>query len=191
MTEKGKKDASSTGWAPVRGGSLDSASSHGAGDELDRLPPPVFPPGSGRRSASVIRPDIKPTTVDDFPEGAYISPDEPIRRRVDVLDGALISPDEPIRRDERGVEDRRESEDDEEGVATGMSDEGPIYDQARMLRPETDAITTRKAAESLEALARDLRAKGAASLAERSDTSRFDALLRGLVAGYLLGVEER
>lgn len=45
--------------------------------ELDRLPPPAFPPGSHLRGASRLRERA-------FPEDALISPDEPLRPRAEA-----------------------------------------------------------------------------------------------------------
>ncbi len=86
----------------------------GSGPELDRLPPPAFPPGSRRRAPGRGGPEAADTPVaaeadagpapvatDDgdgaIPNDAFISPDEPIVRASSrIEEDAFISPDEPF-----------------------------------------------------------------------------------------------
>lgn len=114
-----------------------------------------------------------------FPEDAFISPDDPLIRKPGTLDEALISPDEPIRkREPRHPED--------EGVATGIGDDGPVYGATPAARYQR-AVDAKDMAVVLERLASGLRERGAASLLVSPTTPRFEAMLQGFLAGYLVG----
>ena len=58
-------------------------SAAGGDDELDRLPPPAFPPGARAKN---VRKNHRPAAnqgdneADVFPDDAFISPDDPIVR---------------------------------------------------------------------------------------------------------------
>lgn len=161
------------------------------GPELDRLPPPVFPPGSRRgvriRRASAERP--RGSGADDFPEDAFISPDEPIRERhgEGVPEDAFISPDEPI------VRTGAPSPPDPDDVqVTGIGDQEYARGEdrgsgTRRRSQNWEEVDTDEVARMLEDLAEGLRERGSTALLVTSDMSRFQSMLRGFLAGYLVG----
>ena len=159
--------------------------------ELDRLPPPAFPPGTRRApSARPVRPPQEPGANQEpesdsggFPEGALISPDEPVRRIGDGLPrDALISPDDPIAPSAPYSGKTGESAYEVEVTGIGAAREAllPLGQEIR------DAG---RVAEMLEAVARHLREDGPGSLLSTSGTSRLESTVRGLIAGYLLDDE--
>lgn len=175
-TTNSGKPPSSDGDEPVDGGA----------EELSDLPPPAFPPGS-RRHATVRawareRHPPEPGGEGGF-EDAFISPDEPIiRKDPSFPDDAFISPDEPIVRTDR-------TEADMEGaVVTGIGGGGPVYPQSSLVQAGRDV---QKLASMLDTLARDLRDEGTQSLRVEEGMSRFEAMLRSMLAGYLAGKSER
>ncbi|MEX2527407.1 MAG: hypothetical protein WEA09_07190 [Gemmatimonadota bacterium] len=114
-----------------------------------------------------------------FPDDAFISPEDPLIRTSGTVDEALISPDDPIRkREPRHPED--------EGVATGIGDDGPVYGATPAARHQR-AVDAKDMAVVLERLASGLRERGAASLLVSPTTPRFEAMLQGFLAGYLVG----
>ncbi len=151
------------------------------GPELDRLPPPVFPPGSRRtavryQAASTMQEGGEDAGV---PADAFISPDEPIRRS-DEWDEALISPDDPIVR----REPPRAPADGDDVEVTGIGAGERVYpDEVLSANP----IDVERLAGRLETLARDLREKGAAALRVPPDADGTDAVLRAFLSGYLEG----
>jgi hypothetical protein len=152
------------------------------GPELDRLPPPVFPPGTRRTHPR--RPEVGLATgTEGFPDGALISPDEPIRRIGEGFpEGALISPDDPIN---TGGDDE-----EEEGEVTGMGSHDPeAYHSVG--RAGANPRDPEQVASVLEGLARGLREKGSAALTPDPYLSPFESGLRGFLGGYLVGRKRR
>ncbi len=130
------------------------------GPELDRLPPPVFPPGKRRIPLRRGRGDVSSDAPSDpdstFPEGAFIFPDD------------------------EGF--------DPEGVVSGIGSEGPLYYPSP--EPDaTDAPGLHEVVELLEILASELKEQGSQALLAKTG-GPFESTLRGLVAGYLLGRDE-
>lgn len=166
------------------------------GPEMDRLPPPAFPPGVRRVARSApLRGDLAgqdQSAESGFPAGALISPDEPIRRIGEGFpDGAFISPDDPIEHGgERPAEGAAQTEGAEEDdvEVTGMGTRDP--DRYRDLASHSPGPRTpEEVAAALEELAGGLRTQGSAALASPHNASPFDSGLRGFVGGYLVGRE--
>lgn len=169
--------------------------------ELDRLPPPAFPPGSSRRPPAPAR-NRSTASVgrgDGFPEGAFISPDEPIRR-IDggFPEGALISPDDPIRsrRSRTGSGPSAAShlgmtEDDDDGEVevTGIGDQNRDYYSSALVPARPD-ITATQVAAILEQLALMLRKGEHVPLQAESRLSPFESMLRGFISGYLVSGDD-
>lgn len=159
------------------------------GPELDRLPPPAFPPGA--RRAWVPRATRERTAGGGLPAGALISPDEPIRRIGDDFpEGAFISPDEPIVQGgggEADTPDEGEYDADDENVeVTGIGSGGPDRyraDPAGYRGPRDPE----EVAGIMEGLAAALRTQGSAALATSPELSPFESALRGFLGGYLVG----
>lgn len=166
------------------------------GPELDRLPPPVFPPGS-RRDVPIRRARTASTqkgAESEFPDGAFISPDDPIRARrrheEGVPDDAFISPDEPIVRSEEP-----EPPGDEEVEVTGIGDqeyargEDPSGSKSRRRgrNKAWEEVDTGEVAQMLQELAEGLEERGSTALLVTSEMTRFESMLRGFLAGYLVG----
>jgi hypothetical protein len=179
MSEDERRNAGVPGWMPAGAHASADDPSAEESPELDRLPPPVFPPGARLAAAE----GSSSTSGQGFPAGAFISPDDPIRRSSGTLDDALISPDEPIRH--RSPRDREA--DEEYGVATGIGDDGPVYARDHAFHQTGDAEAVRRVAECLEHIARDLRRYGTSSLGARLEGPRLEVMLKGLLSGYLLG----
>jgi hypothetical protein len=150
------------------------------GPELDRLPPPAFPPGT-RRSRTAWAGSGSAAGPEDLPEGVLISPDEPIRRIGEGFpEGAFISPDDPIDTDQEEVE----------GEVTGIGnyDPEPYRPAGRVGANPRDP---EQIASVLEGLARGLRENGSAALAPEAYLSPFESALRGFLGGYLVGGRRR
>ena len=154
--------------------------------ELDRLPPPAFPPGRGAQPARVRRSAAARRTEGEGGEGeggvpdeAFISPDEPIvRSGTRIAPGAFISPDEPLpARDDDDI-------DSDEGMVTGIGDDPHLGDEdlafSRYSDPHVADLVLR-----VGRLADALRDKGEAGLRTTADMSRFEATLRAYCVGYL------
>jgi hypothetical protein len=152
------------------------------GPELDRLPPPVFPPGTRRTHAR--RADAGSTTGGEgFPDGALISPDEPIRRIGEGFpEGAFISPDDPI--------DTIRDDGEEEGEVTGMGSHDPERYHP-VGRAGANPRDPEQVASMLEGLARGLRESGSAALGPDPYLSPFESALRGFLGGYLVSRRPR
>jgi hypothetical protein len=153
------------------------------GPELDRLPPPAFPPGTRRihapRTASGVA-----SGPEGFPDGVLISPDEPIRRIGEGFpEGAFISPDDPI---DAGGADEEEVQGEVTGI--GSYDPEPYRPAGRIGANPQDP---EQVASVLEGLARGLRENGSAALAPDAYLSPFESALRGFLGGYLVGGSRR
>lgn len=146
--------------------------------ELDRLPPPAFPPGT--RRTHTHRPGAGIASGGQgLPDGALISPEEPIRRIGEGFpEGAFISPDDPI---DTGGEDEVV-----EGEVTGMGTYDP--EAYRPVGPAgANPGDPDQMASILEELAQGLRGQGSAALAQDAYSSSFESALRGFLGGYLVG----
>ena len=200
------------GLSPSGSGPLDSRGEP-IGKPADRLPPPMFPPGSSRRHVrrqAVSGPDLEEVEQHSaIPEDAFISPDEPIhrkgalatsraRQRTDTRleEGAFIDPDEPIVRtspprtplDYEEVLGGWSSLD--EVVVTGIGDDPHLSDEDL---PTIETFEDPHVAElfgALDRLTEALRTKGQAGLKTTPDMTRFEATLRAYCVGYLAGRRE-
>ena len=158
--------------------------------ELDRLPPPAFPPGErgARYRRSLRTPVGEPGPAHPVgseageagvPDEAFISPDEPIVRAGSrIAPDAFISPDEPI--PDPGPD---------EGVVTGIGND-PHLDETDPTSPRyTDPHVARLVLQ-VGRLADALRDHGEAGLRTSADMSRFEATLRAYCVGYLVAQRE-
>jgi len=167
------------------------------GGELDRLPPPAFPPGqrashrrSGRRASegsdshrgvsigNASRPQ-EARGEGGVPDDAFISPDEPIvRGGSHIAPGAFISPDEPL--PARGLAELRT----DEVVVTGIGGDPHLSPEevagSRHDDPQVDDLVLR-----VGRLADALRDRGEAGLRTAPGMNRFEATLRAYCVGYL------
>jgi hypothetical protein len=200
MTEESNMNERSQEWAPAGRHSSWAVKPGRDGLELDRLPPPAFPPGSrrsalrpltpsrtekGRASlapdnAERARPD--PATEDDTFASALNSSDEPLRGRPSGPSGDR-APDRAHRSVPSAMAEFETGDDAELGVATGMG----VAPPASGALDVGDAV--QRAAESLQSLASALREQGPAGLQAGPDASRFEAVLRGFIAGYLASLD--
>ncbi len=155
--------------------------------KLDRLPPPAFPPGARRTAPTRSPPDGDGETslAEQLPEGALISPDEPVRRvSGKVPEDAFISPDEPIRsRDPLPGRPQDAAATEDDVVVTGIGEQDPAYYRSPSA-VVADMHDIEQAAPVLEDLARQIRADGVAALFLESGLSRFESALRSFLAGY-------
>jgi hypothetical protein len=158
---------------------------NGAGQgsrELDRLPPPAFPPG--QRMPARVRPraDARRAEGEGVPDEAFISPDEPIVRSGSrIAAGAFISPDEPL--------PSRDHVDPDQVMVTGIDDDPHLGHESVPASQRTDpqvadlALRVRRLADALEY-------RGEAGLRTTSDMNRFEATLRAYCVGYLAAQRE-
>ena len=151
--------------------------------ELDRLPPPAFPPDERgakyRRSlrtplgepgpAQRVGPDSGEPGV---PDEAFISPDEPIVREGSrIAPDAFIFPDEPAPDPGPG-----------EGVVTGIGNDSHLDEEdSTPADPHVAGLVLQ-----VGRLADALRDHGEAGLSTTADMSRFEATLRAYCVGYLV-----
>lgn len=114
------------------------------------------------------------------PDDAFIMPDQPIRHSArGVPDEAFISPDEPIIRSEPDPDKVEVT-----GIG-GRSKKKPVA--ARKLAAGSREWNIRHAADLLDHLAVELREHGLDALHVHPDIEPLDAMLRGLIAGFLVG----
>ena len=162
--------------------SAESDGTDGPGPELDRLPPPAFPPGSRRSSMGSGRTTVEPGTGDDddrsdIPDDAFISPDDPIRKEGrGIPDDAFISPDDPLVTTSR----------DEEGEVTGLGVKAPDYPPSGG-RSRRDRPTIHELPYLLDQLAERIQASGSRALNVNPEMGHFQAALRSFLKGYLEG----
>jgi len=121
-------------------------------------------------------------TSDDL-TSAIILPDDPIPDRAgNVPEGAFISPDEPIHRfaTPLGVEDL----DPGEVVVTGIGDDAHLDADELALGFDPYVL---EVVEKVGALAEALKRRGEAGLKATPEMTRFEATLRSYIVGYLAG----
>jgi len=175
----------------------------------DRLPPPMFPPGS-RRRAGRPSPGVASNAEGrsaEIPQEAFISPDEPIRTRGASGDGgsreledsgmdesAFISPDEPIVRTERP----HPPEDYEQVLGAWTMDEVEVTGIGEPHLNDEDLRALERFGDphvadlfrALDRLTDAVRAKGQAGLKTSADMTPFEISLRSYCVGYLAGRRE-
>ena len=153
-------------------------------DEMDRLPPPAFPPGqSGGHVRRTPRPDSAAAAgAEGIPDDAFISPDEPIVRSASrIAPGAFISPDEPM--------PSRDSLEAEDAVVTGIGDDAHMGSEDLVYSRHTDPAVIDLALK-VGRLADAIRDKGEAGLRATPDMTKFEVTLRAYCVGYLAGQRE-
>lgn len=163
--------------------SSDREISDDTGPEMDRLPPPAFPPASGEARRRRVRPTrgsaVRPDESGEdegVPFDAFISPDDPIRRKArGVPDDAYISPDDPVIPAER----------DAEGRVRRPPPEKTSEVPAR--RPDRERPTLHELPYLLDQLAERLHDVGERALDVHPGTGHFQAALRSFLRGYLQG----
>ena len=156
------------------------------GDELNRLPPPAFPPHqhiqprrNHRRSAEATE------TGGGVPDDAFISPDEPIvRSGFRFAQEAFISPDEPL--PPRGAE----HVDTDEVVVTGIGDDPHLGPEDLGPARHEDPIVADLALR-VGRFADGLRDRGEAALRTTVDMKSFETTLRAYCVGYLAAQRHR
>jgi hypothetical protein len=141
-----------------------------------RLPPPAFPPGARRHAYRTRTKDTEPGSSEGSKASPFISPDEPLPERVDVVGGALISPDEPL--PERGTLPL------EDGEAVGMDLDSTVERMEIVSGGDPHVLEVMKA---VDGLAEALRARGEAGLLTHAEMSRFEWTLRSYCSGYIAG----
>jgi hypothetical protein len=158
------------------------------------LPPPAFPPGFRRvsvrrrlerhgRKGSVTLSGEGAIGRSTFPDGAFISPEEPIARP--LLANPYISPDEPIpHRPLRPTAEEDETLGPDDVLVTGMGDDAHLEPEQLGLTDDPDVVAL---TEQVVALAEALRFRGEDGLWEHPGISRFEATLRSYCRGYLDG----
>ena len=158
--------------------------------ELDRLPPPAFPPGErGTKYHRSLRTPVgepgpaQPVGSEageaGVPDEAFISPDEPIVRAGSrIAPDAFISPDEPI--PDPGPD---------EGVVTGIGND-PHLDETDTASPRYTDPHVAGLVVQVGRLSDALRDNGEAGLRTSADMSRFEATLRAYCVGYLVAQRE-
>ena len=158
--------------------------------ELDRLPPPAFPPGErGTHSRRRLRTPAEGNSPAQsggreagdagVPDEAFISPDEPIERTGSrIAADAFISPDAPL--PDRGPE---------QGVVTGIDDD-PHLDESDWTSPRFTDPHVAELVLQVGRLADALQGHGEAGLRTTADMSRFEATLRAYCVGYLVAQRE-
>ena len=182
----------------------------------ERLPPPMFPPGSRRRR--VRRPPTpSPAPEDDvagaggIPDDAFISPDEPIQggtgqereagtspvaEDANLAESAFISPDEPIVRTSvpHAPEDYEEViggwDEDEDVLVTGIGDDPHLSDEDIQAIESFGDSHVADLFKALDRLTDAVRAKGEGGLKSTSDMTPFEISLRAYCVGYLAGRRE-
>lgn len=177
---EGDRSAESTSepTSPVPGGGA------GTGPEMDRLPPPAFPPGHRRSSVpreSVSLEESDPES-DEVGEDAFISPDEPIRKEArGIPDGAYISPDDPF----VTADEERRTEPGEEGTVTGLGEDRAMPSSGRVKSDERPTI--HELPYLLDRVAEQIHDSGEQALRIHHDMGHFEAALKSFLKGYLTG----
>ncbi len=191
MSDSDRIDPMAGDSASDEGDETAQGSSSDHGPELDRLPPPAFPPGRRRAVSHRTSADPEPEGDDGGLADALIQPDEPIRRTLpDALDDAFISPDAPFRRREpHDGEGGEDDEEEEEGIVTGIGSWEPEYFPREVAR-RSRGSEVQQIASLLEELAAGLRKHGSVVLVSETPITAFEGILRGMVAGFLAARSE-
>ena len=158
----------------------------GDGPELDRLPPPAFPPGErgAKYRRSLRTPLGEPGPAQSVgskvgesgvPDEAFISPDEPIVREGSrIAPDAFITPDEPL--PDPGPD---------EGVVTGIGNDPHLDETDPTSPPYTDPHVA-GLVNQVGRLADALRDHGEVGLRTTAEMGRFEATLCAYCVGYLV-----
>jgi len=171
----------------------------GPGPEMDRLPPPFFPPEeprpeapSGDASPEGPSPDRSAEVGDEGrepeeemavegTEDAFISPDEPIETAEDDLsDDAFISPDDPLVPTDR----------DEEGMVTSIGDQDPAGPPPPGPPPRGERPTIHELPYLLGTLAERIHDAGERAIQASPERGHFESALCAFLRGYLKGSED-
>ena len=175
------------------------------GDELNRLPPPAFPPHQHIQPRRNHRRSAEDTeTGGGVPDDAFISPDEPIvRSGLRIAKDAFISPDDPIVRsslrfaqealispDEPLPPRDAEHVDTDEVVVTGIGDDPHLGPEELGPARHEDPIVADLALR-VGRLADGLRDRGEATLRTTADMNSFETTLRAYCVGYLAAQRHR
>ena len=165
--------------------SADRAEGAGASDvPAQRLPPPMFPPGSRRSPTRGGAPPAQPREDDEYdvPEDAFIMPDEPFRRSPSRTDPGGASGAGAPPRDRRMTDPAQVRT----GVATGLGEPSPHPDEE--LQISAASAGDPHVAELIRLVRRlsdSLLRKGEAGLRASPDMTRFEATLRAYCVGFL------
>ncbi len=158
-------------------------SRNGPGPEMDRLPPPAFPPGSRRTSVprSPGRTDGGEAGAEEdgetVPDEAFIQPDEPIRKEArGIPDDAFISPDDPF----------VPADYDEEGEVTPMSTEVDTRTRTAT-KHRSSAPSIHELPYLLDRVAEQINEAGEDALNVHHEMGHFEAALKSFLRGYLEG----
>lgn len=141
------------------------------------LPPPAFPPGARRREVAERVSNPAPLSgreEKEIPDGAFISPDAPIRMEArGIPDAAFISPDDPLVPVQRN----------EEGQVTGLGLLANPISKSGPSRRQTPSI--HELPYLLDQLAEQLHESGERALEVHAEMGHFQAALRSFLRGYL------
>lgn len=171
----------------------------GPGPEMDRLPPPFFPPEEPRPEgpSEDVAPEgpsperssggdeeggeAKEELATEAVEDPFISPGEPITRPEDDLsDDAFISPDDPLVPADR----------DEEGMVTSIGDEGPAGPPPPAPPPRSERPTIHELPYLLGTLAERIHDTGERAIQASPERGHFESALCAFLRGYLKGSED-
>jgi hypothetical protein len=149
--------------------------------KAERLPPPMFPPGSSFRAR---RREPEPAEDESYhvPDDAFIMPDEPFRRRGSRDEREARAPEEAPARDRRMNDPFR----GERGVASGIGESAPDADDERQITAVSGGDPhVAELIRLVRRLSDSLVRKGEAGLRATSDMTRFEATLRAYCVGFL------
>ncbi len=178
----------------------------GPGPEMDRLPPPFFPPEEPRSEGHSGDPSREGSSGDTSPESpsptaeaedegrepdaeiavegseeAFISPDEPIETPEDDLpDDAFISPDDPLVPADR----------DEEGMVTSIGDEEPAGPPPPGPPPRSERPSIHELPYLLGTLAERIHDAGERAIQASPERGHFESALCAFLRDYLKGSED-
>lgn len=157
------------------------------GPEMDRLPPPAFPPGSADsrhrrvpRAGASVPPDPGEGEDESVPFDGFIAPDDPVRKEArGIPDDAFIAPDDPLVPADRNASGKvpRPPQDEDDAPATRRAQRSG--DRERPTIHELPYL--------LNQLAERLRESGERALNVDPETGHFQAALRSFLRGYLQG----
>jgi hypothetical protein len=128
----------------------------------------------------------RPAATSDDLAAAIILPDDPIPERAgSVPDSAFISPDEPLRRRRPLTGSLTEVDlDPGDVVVTGIGDDAHMDAEELALGFDPHVL---EVVDTVGKLAEALKRKGEAGLKATPEMTRFEATLRSYIVGYLAG----